>query len=175
MSTTPATSAPDLDTLAADLGLTLTASNGRGHYDASQNWTPVRFDCTLTRNGREVWSGHYNLGTGHLKTLTAIERANGKLPRNAAPTQAQLAALTRNAAAERLQPKLADVLHSLLSDGAAFFDGLTFEDWANEYGFDTDSRKAEATFRECDAIGRKLAKAFKPEELEALRNAAAEH
>ncbi len=172
-----ATSAPDLATLAANLGLTLTATNGRGHYDETQNWTSIRFDCTLTRNGREVWSGPYHLGVGHLKSLATVERANGRLPRNAAPTQAQLAALTRYAAAERLQPSLADVLHSLLSDGAAFFDGLTFEEWASEYGYDTDtdSRKAEKTFRECDAIGRKLARAFKPDELEALRNAAAEH
>lgn len=170
-----ATSAPDLATLAANLGLTLTAANGRGNYGAGQNWTSIRFDCTLTRNGREVWSGPYHLGVGHLKSLATVERANGKLPRNAAPTQAQLAALTRYAAAERLHPSLADVLHSLLSDSAAFFDGQTFEDWAAAFGYDTDSRKAEATFRECDAIGRKLARAFKPDELEALRNAAAEH
>jgi hypothetical protein len=170
-----ATSAPDLATLAANLGLTLTATNGRGQYDAGQSWTSIRFDCTLTRNGREVWSGPYHLGIGHLKNLATIERANGNLPRNAAPTRAQLAALTRYSAAERLQPSLADVLASLILDGAAFFDGLTFEEWAPDLGHDTDSRKAEAMFRECDATGRKLARAFKPDELEALRNAAAEH
>ena len=174
MSTTTSAT-PDLATLADELGLSLTASNRRAHYDADQKWTSIRFDCVLTRNGREVWSGPYNLGVGHLKAITDIERANGKLPRNAAPTQAQLAALTCYAAAERLQPKLADVLHSLLSDGSAFFDGLTFEDWASDFGYDTDSRKAEAMFRECDAIGRKLARAFKPEELESLRAVAAEY
>ena len=172
---TPDLATPDLATLAANLGLTLTTGNGRGHYDADQNWTSIRFDCALARNGREVWSGPYHLGVGHLKNLATIERANGKLPRNAAPTQAQLAALTRYAAAERLQPKLADVLASLILDGAAYFDGSPFEEWAADLGYDTDSRKAEATFRECDTTGRKLARAFKPDELEALRNAAAEH
>ena len=170
-----ATATSELATLAANLGLTLTAANGRVHYDAGQTWTSIRFDCTLARNGREVWSGPYHLGVGHLKNLATVERANGKLPRNAAPTRAQRIALTHQATVESLKPKLADALHSLLSDGAAYFDGLTFEEWASEYGHDTDSHKAEKTFRECDAIGRKLALAFKPDELEALRNAAAEH
>lgn len=170
-----ATATPDLATLAEDFGLTLTAGNRRGHYDASQSWTSIRFDCILSRNGREVWSGPYHIGVGHLKNLATVERANGKLPRNAAPTKAQLIALTHQATVESLKPKLTDVLHSLLSDGAAYFDGQTFEEWAADLGYDTDSRKAEAMFRECDATGRKMAQAFKPDELEALRNAAAEH
>jgi hypothetical protein len=41
-------------------------------------------------------------------------------------------------------PKLADVLYSLLLDGEAADE--TFEDWCANYGYDSDSRKAEATF-----------------------------
>lgn len=43
-------------------------------------------------------------------------------------------------------PTLADVLDCLASD-ASGYDGQTFENWASDYGYDTDSRKAEKTFR----------------------------
>lgn len=38
----------------------------------------------------------------------------------------------------------------------------TFEDFCAEYGYDEDSRKAEATFRRCATFGRQL-RAFFPE------------
>lgn len=42
-------------------------------------------------------------------------------------------------------PTAASVLESVLSDWTPA--DATFEDWASDYGYDTDSRKAEATFR----------------------------
>lgn len=72
-------------------------------------------------------------------------------------------------------PKPADVLHSLLSDGDAYFDSLTFEEWAANLGFDPDSRKAEAAYRACDETGRRLARMFSPDELAQLREAASEY
>lgn len=45
-------------------------------------------------------------------------------------------------------PTFADVLYCLLSDAYALeCDG--FEDWADEHGYDPDSRKAEAIYKEC--------------------------
>lgn len=44
------------------------------------------------------------------------------------------------------EPTLADVLDCLASD-ASGYDGCAFGDWASEYGYDTDSRKAEKIFR----------------------------
>lgn len=43
-------------------------------------------------------------------------------------------------------PELGDVLHSLLLDSDVLHSG-GFEDWASEYGMDTDSRSAEASYR----------------------------
>ena len=44
-------------------------------------------------------------------------------------------------------PALEDVLDCLLSDAAGYEQARDFEDWAAEYGYDSDSRKAEATWR----------------------------
>src|SRR5690606_22868420 len=45
-------------------------------------------------------------------------------------------------------PDFADVLYSLVLDASAI-DFTCFEEWASEYGYDPDSRKAEQTWREC--------------------------
>jgi hypothetical protein len=47
-------------------------------------------------------------------------------------------------------PTAADVLESLASDSAGYINAGSFEDWADEYGYDTDSRKAFGTY---EAIG----------------------
>jgi len=46
-------------------------------------------------------------------------------------------------------PTLAEVLDCLASDASGIENALSFEDWANEYGCDTDSRKAEKTYHIC--------------------------
>jgi hypothetical protein len=51
------------------------------------------------------------------------------------------------------EPDAADVLDCLLSDASGA--DQSFEDWASDYGFDTDSRKHERTYR---AIARQTAK-----------------
>lgn len=52
-------------------------------------------------------------------------------------------------------PDANGVMCSLLMDSEAI-DHATFESWANEFGYDTDSREAEATYRQCLEIGLKL-------------------
>jgi hypothetical protein len=42
-----------------------------------------------------------------------------------------------------------EVLDVLASEAAGVENADGFEDWAGEYGYDTDSRRAEATYREC--------------------------
>ncbi len=45
------------------------------------------------------------------------------------------------------EPKIADVLDCLASDASGYENSNGFEDWCLEYGYDTDSRKAEKTYR----------------------------
>jgi hypothetical protein len=53
-------------------------------------------------------------------------------------------------------PQAADVLYSLLLDSSAV--GQSFESWASDFGYDTDSRAAEATYRACQQNADKLSR-----------------
>ena len=44
------------------------------------------------------------------------------------------------------EPDAADVLNCLASDASGYENAWSFEDWAAEYGYDTDSRSAERTY-----------------------------
>jgi hypothetical protein len=66
-------------------------------------------------------------------------------------------------------PPIADILYSLLMDGDAADE--TFDDWCSNYGYDTDSRSAEATYNACRDTGRQLQRMFTRAELSALREA----
>lgn len=70
-------------------------------------------------------------------------------------------------------PTLANALYSLLLDGSAIDYG-TFEEWAGEFGYDTDSRKAEKAYRDCLEIGLKLRSAVGGEMLQRFQELAQE-
>ena len=53
-------------------------------------------------------------------------------------------------------PHAADVLHSLVMDSSAV--GQSFESWCSDFGYDTDSRKALATYEACQQNADKLAR-----------------
>ena len=52
--------------------------------------------------------------------------------------------------AHKKSPTLAEVLDCLASDASGVDNARSFEDWANDYGYDTDSRKAERTYHICE-------------------------
>lgn len=62
----------------------------------------------------------------------------------------------------------ADVLDSLLCDASG--TDQPFEDWANDCGYDTDSRKAESIFHACRESAAKLRQWLGAAELERLQN-----
>jgi hypothetical protein len=147
-----------------------------------EDWPCISYRVAIhDSRRREVWSGDYHLGTGHVKF-------RGKRPVNLSLTEASIAehlalgktirpeyrkeqaeTAAKFAKVQGVTPKLNDVAHSILSDGAAFFDGQRFEDWAADFGYDPDSRKAEAVFKACDDTGRQLARAFSRDTLDGLR------
>ena len=53
-------------------------------------------------------------------------------------------------------PTASGVLSCLVSDASGIDNALSFEEWAREYGYDTDSRKAERTYKACEEQARKL-------------------
>ena len=45
------------------------------------------------------------------------------------------------------EPKADELLDCLASNAATYENARTFDDWCSEYGYDTDSRKAERIFK----------------------------
>ena len=45
------------------------------------------------------------------------------------------------------EPTASEVLNCLADDAASYENAATFEDWASEFGYDTDSLKAEKIYR----------------------------
>ena len=46
------------------------------------------------------------------------------------------------------EPDLDDVMECLCSDAVGVINATCFEEWADDLGFDSDSRRAEATYRQ---------------------------
>lgn len=61
------------------------------------------------------------------------------------------------------EPEAAEVLDCLASD-ASSVDQESFEEWCSSFGYDTDSRKAEKTYKACQH-GAKRLKAFLGDDL----------
>lgn len=59
-------------------------------------------------------------------------------------------------------PEAADVLDCLASDAAGVENARSFEEWASEYGYDTDSRKAHKTYTLCKREAERLLKFLGP-------------
>lgn len=67
-------------------------------------------------------------------------------------------------------PSTADVLYSLIMNFDVL-DASSFEDWAANFGYDTDSRAAEATYRACLDVALKLRNGLGETTLAELREA----
>ena len=58
--------------------------------------------------------------------------------------------------AHKKNPTLAEVLDCLASEASGVDNARSFEDWASEYGYDTDSHKAECTYQICKKQAQEL-------------------
>lgn len=165
MSRTPSET---LDAAIAKLDLTYTAefvpqsvSRFANDKHRSLNWS-----IRISRGERDAIVTSYMQGIGYVP---------GRKP-EARPTvwqdeQDRRAAETGrygNGLAQRLpKPELRDVLYSLVSDAEAA--DSTFEDWAGNYGYNTDSRTDEKIYRECVDIGIRLRNLIGAAAIEQLR------
>ena len=66
------------------------------------------------------------------------------------------------------EPKIEDVLDCLASDAASFQNSQSFEDWAADLGYDTDSRKAEKTYKAIEHSSDRLQRFLGQENYETL-------
>lgn len=118
--------------------------------NSEQKQPSLNWKVTLSKNEREFLRFDYSMGSAHapsykqnIKTVDELnavkfECENGK----AAKLMPSLGIYMKGA---KIEPKLADVLYSLSSD-VDTLNFSTFEDWASEFGYDKDSRSAEAIY-----------------------------
>ena len=64
-------------------------------------------------------------------------------------------------------PDPLEVLWSIAQDGNAL--EMTFEDWASEFGYDSDSRKAEKIYRACQDNALRLKKLLSQDQIQSIK------
>lgn len=152
------TTAETIQQMANHLGLTMhtqfvpwSKSRNAGEKSPSLNWK-----VTIRKDGREIITTDYMAGSGHCSALTKPGQTLAETVRRQCET-----------GLPKLEPNLADVLHSLCSD-AESLNHATFDGWAEDFGMDTDSRKAEAIYRACLEIGLKMRNGLGDEDFKRL-------
>ena len=162
----------------AEYGVTVEAvfvpfsqSRNKGEKSPSLNWV-----VTVKRNGRPVLFTDYMSGCGHCPGNKAkMPDDFDRHPRNWTPlvtawecengyraTWSRWGGFARwkggtmtTTKEQGLKPDPCDVLYSLAMDSSVL-DAGGFESWAADYGFDSDSRSAEAIYKACLEIALKL-------------------
>lgn len=138
------------------------SGSGKREYlkvsEASLNWR-----ITLKKDGREVLTTDYSAGIAHCPSY----RQNSRWTQDyhaiiehevEKGTQAQNLATFGLVTGRHQKPILPDsvsVIWSLLMDSAVL-DYSGFEDWANNYGYDPDSRNAEKIYQACLGLALQL-------------------
>ncbi len=110
----------------------------------------INWRVTLSRPGRS-WSTDYSQGYGHLPWPP---RGEYRLSQTCIMGWRMIQDSCEHGrapgfgAGKLAPPTAAEVMYALTMDARAIDCGC-FEDWANECGYDTDSRSAEATYKAC--------------------------
>ena len=127
-------------------------------YDEYEGWPCFAWGVELSRGSHKVRFPTYRMGVAHHKVSTNV------YDKDTIPGNVEIArARSRNGRATLYEsglrvtptpPNIADVLMSLQSD--ARFGEQSFEDFCGDVGYDTDSRAAYQTWRQCGEISRLL-------------------
>ncbi|CAB4162716.1 hypothetical protein UFOVP785_95 [uncultured Caudovirales phage] len=126
---------------------------------AGEKYRNLNWRLTLSIKGKP-FSCDYSAGTAHIPTK---DREAEKKPyrMTAGVWNAVQIKTWENQYCETGKPglpNLADVVYSLLMDGANCID-QSFEEWCSNYGYDTDSRTVERIYNACKDTGAWLCKA----------------
>lgn len=137
----------------------------------------IYWDVTIKHNERAILTTQYSQGIGHLPKHLQVPWNHGVSMLLASAieqaTETGKARLKIDSAwpTKDLEPPTPeDVMYSIGID-TCVLDYATFEDWAYDFGYDPDSRKAESIYQECLAIALKLRAAIGDEGIQRLSNA----
>lgn len=140
----------------ADLGLSVDAafvpfsrSRNKDEKHKSLNWR-----ITLKRKGRDVLTTDYSAGIAHCPSYgpKAWHKSDAETECETGNTHRAPGGIGSK---KPILPDPISVIWSLVAD-ASVLDAGGFENWAADYGYDTDSRSAEKTYQACLDIALKL-------------------
>lgn len=131
------------------------------------NWT-----VTLKRDDRSILTTDYQAGIAHCPSYK--QRITTDVVA-AIKSECETGRLGKFGAHGYVEPpKAADIVHSLIVDSEVM-DYATFEQWAAEFGYDPDSRKAESIYRACLDIALRLRAGLGDAAMAELREAFADY
>jgi hypothetical protein len=147
-------------------------------------WKSLNWKVTLKRDGRSIMTTDYSAGIGHcpasknppkFETSGKVDPYLQRMRITDEIENGKTSRLTHSGSRFALGgapilPDECDVIHSLVID-ADVLNYTNFEDWAENFGYDSDSIKARATYDDCLSIALNLKNAFTSQEFEALQNA----
>lgn len=139
----------------------------------------ISYLCSLYRDGKHVISCPFHLGVGYVQIPNYLpflpsefEPLYNLLRRNslAIPKDKMLYArfAVWLAIRQGVKPSLDNFLECILLDGKAYFDHLTFIQWAGEFGYSSDLISAETIYNTCIKTGRELESTLGREEVDRL-------
>jgi hypothetical protein len=152
--------------------------------NAKADHPTLNWSVTLERDGRDVLTTDYQTGIGHAPAYNAPVRTHGGANSVMRAAAIKMEAETGREArplggqgsfqptGKQIEPDAAGIIACLVMD-AGVIDHASFEDWADEYGYDPDSRSAERTYRACLETALQLRAAVGDAGLEILRTACA--
>ena len=128
-----------------NLGLKIESTLLRDDFDGRKG--DAHWQVTLICNG-QAFSTEYHMGCAHRYHTTPLGKRSSKefVVKHGRMTIHELERYKRS---KPKNPTLADVMHSIVSDAQCVAYGQTFEQFAEEMGYDVDSRNAEGVFNGC--------------------------
>jgi len=137
-----------------NITMTCQAAPKNPHFQDSDNMN--HWLCTL-QYGNNRMSTYFSQGQGYMKVPANWEKLLHKetysphkkyvpAPQSLLMSRKSMHSAFLRQYGKLAEPELADVLDCLASDASGFDNSRSFEEWAGEYGYDTDSRKAEKTY-----------------------------
>lgn len=163
------------------LGLSMTAEIVPTKQPAAEVPHPkLHWLCTLTRGPRRM-TANYHEGVGYVQGYQQIRDKSSYIQQRKQAAYRMTCEDGRLYAYDQVldryrpigrqpAPDLVDVLHCLIMDSEVL-ERSGFDEWANEYGYDLDSRKAEQIYRLCVEQSLRLRALLGQDGLDQLRTA----
>lgn len=124
-------------------------------------WQSLNWKVKLERAGRVIVETDYSAGSGHCPA-SKKEWKDKYVKRNAIAHEVETGRIAKPNWSGSIFPGPAipgpdpvDVFSSLCLDSSVL-DYATFEDWASDYGYEADSRRAEKVYKDCLSVALKI-------------------